>query len=203
MLVNGNLDVLRAALNEEFSQEAIMIRGYQDSHDGVQNVILNTAASYLDLVRQSIAFMRFIPTAEIVEQTGIDAEICEQARAELVASMKNTLAKAETGESNDAYTHSAANKANGKDTYKSLSHGVKLHRETGTLHVTGMLVDRQVVVEPTYPPTNKRAKTVAKDAFKKRLPTSKWRQYKLTSTNVEAVVIGEQTFEGDAFTSES
>lgn len=198
MTLNGTKAVIRAALNEGFNAHALMIKGYTNTHGEKADVIVDTNASYTELVKSSIAMMALVDPAEIAQETGVDVEICRAAHAELLGSLRNTV---ELGAGNNpAYSHGEAKR--GEDaTYETLSHGVKLHLDSGCLHVSGIVIGKRKLVEGTYPVVNSRPKTVAKDAMRDRLPLAKWRQYKLTPANVEAVVLGDKTFAGSDFAS--
>jgi len=197
VLINGNRNVLIAALNEGFSKQAVAIREYKSKIGEVSNVIVDTEASYMKLVEASVAFMRHITTEEIVEQTGVDPETVEKARGEMISSFKNTLEKG--AGNNDAYNHSAKNRVDGIPTYQELSHGVKLHLESGNIQVQGIVITKTTLVEGVYPASKKRDKTIAKDAFRDQLPVGKWRQYTLTHANIDKVIVGEKVFEAAHF----
>ena len=75
------------------------------------------------------------------------------------------------------------------DTYEAVEvdgeaiRGVKRHKETGDLYVDGLSVkgSREVLVAGVYPEVKSRPLTIAKDAIRKTLATSRYRRYKFSS----------------------
>lgn len=65
------------------------------------------------------------------------------------------------------------------DAYINFGKGLKMHKETENFHIDGLIVSRKVIVEGNYPSTNKRDKTIAKDAIKKalKLQSIKYRSF--------------------------
>jgi len=55
--------------------------------------------------------------------------------------------------------------------------GIKIHVETGTLHLFGLLVNKTILVPGVYKPVNKRPLTIEKDILSKELPVSRFRQF--------------------------
>ena len=101
-----------------------------------------------------------LPTLEGVEL---------QAATELLASRRESLAVGIGN--NSAYTNA--------DTYVSLPNipGVKIHKETGALHVTGLVEGKEVVTPGTYKVVKSSPKTIAKRAIEKTLASGRFRQF--------------------------
>lgn len=97
------------------------------------------------------------------------------ALAELVASRLESLAKG-VGH-NSQYVHSAEN----ADTYETIPGlpGIKVHRETGEIHVSGLVHSKRVIEAGEYKVVKSSPKTIAKNKIRKELPSARFRQYKL------------------------
>ena len=120
----------------------------------------------------------------------------QKAKDELLVSFNRTL---EVGAGqNEAYTHSAARRG-GEGTYEHFGHGLKVHLESGDIHVQGVEVSRVVVQDGSYKPKRSKAKTLAKDELRRRLPLGKWRQLVLRRGKFQSVIIRGKQFTPDDF----
>ena len=70
---------------------------------------------------------------------------------------------------NSAYVH--------QDTYITLFPGVKVHKESGELHVMGLLHSKEVITPGTYKKVNSAPLTLAKKAVSKTLPSARIREF--------------------------
>ena len=192
MEINGNVKVLKAALNEGFNAQALLIQGYRTTKGKLTDVILDTSAEYMKLVQASLAFCNVLNLRAISESAGVSMSEVELAMAEVKESLANTI---ERGAGNNPdYTHSGTNKENSEDTFEFLSHGVKLHKASGALHISGVLITETVREPGEYKEVKSAPKTIAKNAIRNMLPLSKLREYKLTAENIEQVTVGGRTF---------
>jgi len=193
MPINATIQAVREIFEGGLSRDALMIEGYNNAHGEKSNVFIDTNAQYGSLVQSSLQALETFDAGMINEATGIDEAICQTALDELRTSLQNTLDKHAIGEANDAYTHKGSNKRNGEDTYEGVAVGVKIHKENGDIHIQGVVVNKTIVEAGQYPTRRKRAKTIAKNWIRERLPTSKWRQYKL-SHNFVTIRNGQRIF---------
>jgi hypothetical protein len=69
--------------------------------------------------------------------------------------------------------------------------GVKMHTETGTLHLYGLVNHKRVIMPGMYPnkADTRRPLTVAKDKLRKLCPVNKFRQFKLTPDQVDHISV--------------
>src|ERR1041385_5928484 len=92
---------------------------------------------------------------------------------ELLASRKQSMEKG-IGQ-NDDYTL--------KDVYVypvGLEHvGIRVHKEDGSLQVRGLAMNKVVLVPGEYGPDTRRAKTKIKDSIRAKLPSHRFRTYRL------------------------
>lgn len=120
-------------------------------------------------------------------QPQTDLEI--QAKAEMLASLTQTLTKGVS----DSYTHSAKNKANGQDTYQNVSRGIKLHKESGAIHLSGYVQQKEQVAPPTKPkkPVNHGPLKLAKKHIEKAcgFKHHKIREFILLPENIAGIKV--------------
>jgi hypothetical protein len=67
--------------------------------------------------------------------------------------------------------------------------GVKLHKNTGILHLFGLLVNKKIIMPTTYKHVNHKPLTVIKNQIKKSCPISKFRQFRITADQVESISV--------------
>lgn len=108
---------------------------------------------------------------------GVDAQAC----AELLASLRESVEKGVGN--NSAYTCA--------DTYVNVTRGVKVHKETGEVHVTGFTRSKVVLEEGTYKSVKSSEKTIARNKLRKGLLSGKFRQFVLP--NVESARLNGNT----------
>jgi hypothetical protein len=103
--------------------------------------------------------------------TGLEAEA-----AELIAESRRVSLAVGVGH-NPAFT--------GIDTYTPTGvNGVKSHNETGELYVNGLAVSKAIITVAEYRMVNSKPLTLARAAVEGRLPSSKFRQFKLSGITV-------------------
>lgn len=88
---------------------------------------------------------------------------------ELLASFRESITKGVGN--NSAYTC--------KDVYVSIAKGIKVHKETGEVHLTGFGRSKVTLKEGTYKTVNSAEKTIAKKKLQKNLLSGKFRQFVL------------------------
>lgn len=71
--------------------------------------------------------------------------------------------------------------------------GVRIHDDSGTVHVTGLVTHKVVLTKGTYKVVNSKPLTIAKNDISKSLPSSKFRQYILE--NVTGANLNGETVE--------
>lgn len=112
--------------------------------------------------KRDIAILSSIrPTLE-----GVAVQACD----ELIASLRTSLEKG-IGNNPD-YTCA--------DTYVHVAKGIKAHKETGEVYVSGFTLGKTVIEKGVYPKANSSAKTLAKEALKKRMKSGRFRQFSIT-----------------------
>jgi hypothetical protein len=114
------------------------------------------------------AYVADAETIESLELSGIHAE----AQAAILKSINNSLTKGIGN--NDNYTQ--------KDTYNALATGIKVHKETGEIHISGRSIQKKVLEKGVYKETKSRPLTIAKREVEKMANSkrSKIRSYCLS-----------------------
>ena len=136
--------------------------------------------SYRNLVKKDIE------TIESLEcPKGVDSDLFEVAKAELLASRKQTF---ETG-SNDQYTK--------KDTYDNLGNGVNRHRIDVTFEVSGSVQSRVELEPPTKEQkvVKSAPKTIVKNMIRNLLPSKKFRSFCLDEGCLMTARVNGETIE--------
>jgi hypothetical protein len=108
-----------------------------------------------------------------------------KAKEELLESLMKSIDKIETTpieEIEDAYRRFTD--ANGQ-----YIKGVKLHEETNTLHLYGLVVHKKVTMPGEYKERNRKPLTIAKDRLRRMCPVSKFRQFKVTPEQLESISV--------------
>lgn len=147
----------------------------------VARVSVMLGASLTSLYQQDVAVLKsMIPTLDGISKEAAEA-ILKSREESLNVGIGN----------NSAYVHAPQN----ADTYAVIPglNGVKVHKETGELYVSGLVSHKTVLEAGTYKEVKSRPLTIAKREISKTLGSSKYRQYILR--NIEAV-----TIDGDTLT---
>jgi len=100
--------------------------------------------------------------------SGVDVEACN----ELIASLRESLEKGVGN--NSAYTNA--------DTYLPIAKGVKIHKETGEIYVSGFSRAKVTLENGTFKTVKSSEKTIAKNKLRKGLLSGKIRQFALPAT---------------------
>jgi len=154
------------------SSTFLSVMGYRNEHSEVADYSIVFHMSYENALKRSILALESVVPSD-------DLEV--QAKRELVDGYQKSLTKmalTPVEEIDDAYTRFF-------DENGAYIKGVKLHTETATLHLYGLLNAKRIIVPGQYPPSNKRALTKAKDKLRKLCPVDKFRQFRLLPSQVD------------------
>jgi hypothetical protein len=154
----------------------LALHGYRDSHNGVADYKIIFNISYKNALLKSVSILE--------EYTATD-DLEKRAKKDLIESYKNSLKKIQDvsiEDVDDAYQRFFTDN-------NSLIKGVKLHTDTGQLHIFGSVVNKRVIIPGTYPTKNKRPLTVAKDKLRKLVPVGKFKQFIINSDRVESISV--------------
>ncbi len=152
----------------------LSLLGYRNSHGEVADYSIVFHISYENALRRSLQHLQTVNPTD---------DLSRQAHRELIDGYQKSLTKlalTPVEEIDDAYTRFF-------DEAGNYIKGVKLHTETSTLHLYGLLNSKRVLIPGQYPNRNKRALTIAKDKLRKSCPVEKFRQFRITHNEVEAI----------------
>lgn len=103
--------------------------------------------------------------------TGLQLAAAEKIRASRTESLDKGVGN------NSAYT--------GADAYAPTAiKGVKVHLETGNLHVSGLTMRKDVIVKANYRTVKSKPETIARQEVEAMLPSAKFRQFRLDGVTV-------------------
>lgn len=171
----------------------ISITGYESTTSGeIADHTINTGISVMNAKKKDFELLKNCSEADlqiISTNKGIDLNTCKLALSELLASAEKNLSENIEERTNQSQGQS--------DAY--LTHpeyvGLRIHKETLALHIFGMAIQKNVLVEGTYKTVNSSAKTLAKKAITKHLNlrAGKFRTYIVS--NADYVNVSKQHIE--------
>lgn len=153
----------------------LTLKSYRNEHSEVADYSIVFHMSYENALQKSISTLEQYVPANDVEA---------KAKNELLESFHNSLNKMEETpieEIEDGYTRFYDN---GK-----YIKGVKMHTESGTLHLYGLVSQKKILVPGSYPKKNKRELTIAKDKLRYMCAVGKFRQFKILPQNVDSIKV--------------
>jgi hypothetical protein len=114
-------------------------------------------------------------------------ELQKQAAQEIMDSLKESIAKHETGEQNSRFT-----KAN---QYISIGNGLNINTTDNSIQLYGLTHTKVVLKPGEYKKVNSKPLTVEKNKIRRMLTVSKVREYALDLDNVGTVKVNGQSIE--------
>jgi hypothetical protein len=154
----------------------LVLHKYRNAHGETADFNIVFHMSYENALKKSIA---------AVEAYNAVGSLAEQAKTECLASYKKSLLTVQTTpieEVDDAYARFF------DDDDKEIK-GIKLHRETDTLHLFGLIHLKRVIVPGTYKKVNHRDLTIEKKKIQKLCPVDRFRQFRLVPNQVEKITV--------------
>lgn len=158
----------------------IGINGYLNQHGEISNQILNVNVDIRKAKESDLKTLKSITPdqlAQIASEQKVSLATAEKALQELINSAERNLTE------HDRTVQSEAQ----NDAYISLGKGLRLHKETMEVYVSGFSNSKKVIVEGNYPSVNKQDKTLVKDAIRKDLKMSGFRNFKLGKAEALAI----------------
>jgi hypothetical protein len=158
------------------SSTYLSLHGYKNEADEVADFNLLFHISYKTALERSIDIL-----SAIKPETSIDIV----AKEELIASFNLSLEKMaatplETLQ--DGYTRFY-------DEDGAHIKGIKLHDETNTLHLYGLVANKVIRTPGTYKHVNHRKLTLAKDKLRRLTPAGKFRQFKIRPEQLDYIKV--------------
>ncbi len=143
--------------------------------------------SYHNLVEKSVTELEIL----MAENQSVWNELQKQAAANVMASLKKTLAAHAAGQQNEDYTK--------KDQYIPLGNGASLNISDNTIQLFGLVNSKVVLVKGEYKAVNSRPLTIEQDKIRKQLSISKFREFALDLSQVAQIKVNGETLEMEPF----
>jgi len=165
------------------------IKGYTSSTTGeVANHVVNANFSYGNAVEKDLKALKGATDADIeaIASKGFSVELVKTAIAKLAdAFIKNQ----------NPETASAGSVAQ-SDAYYPITNSIKLHIESGKIHIYALAVSKEVLVEGEYKSVNSRELTLCQNAVKKHFnfSTAKYRNFIVDPAQLSGVNINGEKF---------
>lgn len=161
------------------------INNYTNSKGEVSNQIINCNVSITNAKKADLETLKNFPASklnEIAKKVGASKEDALQAIEEMTIAAEKNLSKhmEERTKSSQAQT----------DAYESLGKGIKFHKETGDIYITGFANNKTVLVEGEYKKVNSAPKTLVKKEITKGLKMYKFRNFRLSNVGSNLTVTG-------------
>lgn len=139
----------------------IGLRNYTAKTSGERsNVILNTNVNVMNAKIKDLESLKsFKDLDSIANNLNINKAIVEQAHNELI----NSAIKNVSENKDDRTVNSQAQ----TDAFVHLGKGLKFHKDTLQLHISGMVQSKEVIEKGTFKEVKSRPKTLAKKAIQK------------------------------------
>ena len=161
------------------SSTMLSVIGYRTSSGELADYQIAFHMSYANALKKSIAAVEsYTPTN--------DLEI--RAQSEVLESYKASLLKVQTEPLEVIGDHYERVIVEG-----SPVKGIKVHSESGKLHLFGLLVYKRVRETGVFKPTNKQPLTVIKDQLRAMGPVGRFRQFIIAPENVEKISVERMT----------
>lgn len=154
----------------------LSVMGYRNEHSEVADYSLIFHMSYKNAIKRSLLTMK-----ELVPNDDLEA----RAKEELLVSFETSLRKMEETPEEELQDHFL----HFKDDNGSYIKGVKLHIETGTLHLYGLVNHKRVLMPGFYPEVNRRPLTIVKDKLRRKCPVGKFRSFRMTPDQVNSISV--------------
>ena len=161
------------------------INGYINKNGEVSNQIINCNVNIENAKKADLETLKNFPASklnEIAEKVGASKEDALSAIEEMIVSAEKNL-------SANIEDRTASSQAQ-TDAYESLGKGIKFHKETGDLYITGFANNKTILVEGEYKKVNSAPKTLVKKEVTKGLKMYKFRSFKLSNIGSNLTVTG-------------
>jgi hypothetical protein len=143
----------------------VSIKGYTNSFGEVSNNLVNVGASLTSAKFEDIETLQSLDVTTL----GGDSILLEKARVELI----------------NSFIAPNENRSQGQiDAYTIVAKGIKVHNITGKIYIFGLRNSKTIIEQGVYPIVNSKPLTLAKNTLRRELKSSKFTQYKLSSTSV-------------------
>jgi hypothetical protein len=152
---------------------------YTNQHNEKQKTVFNVGVNYDKAKQKDLEYLKSLDISSL--ETDLPNELLVEATQSLINDFEKTINKEKIKINN----------------FIPISNGLKLHNETNELYVYGMQIHKTVLEEGEYKEVKSKPITVAKNLIRKKLRTSKYRQYKIGKAEQfkisgDTIVFGEE-----------
>lgn len=154
----------------------LSVMGYRNEYSEVADYSIIFHISYLNAVKRSLATLQGLIPHDTLEA---------QAQDELIESFQTSLRKMEETPEEELqpwFLHF-------KDDDGSYIKGIKLHLETHTLHLYGLVNHKRVLMPGSYPEVNSKPLTLVKNKLRRMCPVGKFRTFRMKPNQVDRISV--------------
>lgn len=158
------------------SSTFLTLHGYRSESGEVADFNIVFHMSYKNALLRSIAVLE-----AIIPNDDLEA----QAKKECLSSFMTSLDKMDSTpieEIEDSYRRFT-------DSNGQFIKGVKLHEETNTLHLYGLVVNKRTVMPGFHKSKNSKPLTIAKNKLRALTPIGRFRQFKITPDQLDSISV--------------
>jgi hypothetical protein len=168
------------------------VRNYTNKFSELSNQTFLVGFSYANMLKKDLMKLTsFAVKRQVVEMfANNDKELVKKAYNELVSSLVKRTASEEQKEILRANNDATIKRSDAmSDAFLTLAKGLKLHKDTNTIHIYGLCVRKTILKQGDYPTTKRHKKTIVKNTIKKlaELRNLKYKQFKLG--NKEQIIL--------------
>ncbi|NIQ16489.1 MAG: hypothetical protein GTO02_19475 [Candidatus Dadabacteria bacterium] len=138
----------------------VNICNYTNKQGEVECALINVGVSYENAKKKDVEYLADLDVSTL--GSDLPTSLLEEARQALLGAIISPNKKRSEAQKN-AYTH--------------VTNGVKVHNENGQLYIFGMKVRKTTIVEGEYKEDTRRPLTKAKDAIRKTMKSTQYRQF--------------------------
>ena len=159
------------------SSTFLTVRGYRNEHSEIADYSIAFHFSYENALIKSMDILRGLD---------LNTDLEKDARQQLLNSFAGSIARGasspELEDRDPTYSYFKGDDGN-------YIKGVKMHKDTWTLYLYGLVVHKRVLMPGFYPQKNRSPLTAAKDKLKYLTPMGKFRSFKMTPSQVDYIAV--------------
>lgn len=149
--------------------------------------VINTNISVMNAKQSDFETLKATTTDNLKIKEGLGLDVYNLALSEMTASAEKNL--------NPDKSKRTKNSVGQTDAYITLTNGLKVHKETGNLHIFGMAVAKNVIKAGEYKQVNSADKTLAKKDITKQLNLKAGKFRTFIVGNIKDVKMNGETIE--------
>jgi len=153
------------------------IKNYTSKSSGeIANHLFNLGVDLSTAKQKDIKMLQELDLTTFATKT--DLPTLEIARTELLNSLINPSVARSKGQTN---------------AYENITNGIRVHKESGAVHIYGMFVSKEVIKKGEYKSVNSKPKTIAKKELQKLMKSTKFRTFIVN--NIETLNLNKESLE--------